>query len=87
MFESSLPGTERKHALKLTFHPRVGDLSRYDHLRVPLGFRYGLTANWEATAEIVMSRGPRPAGDGRVFDARQVIERLGPTIRRPGYGA
>lgn len=52
VFESSLPGTERKNALKLTFHPRVGDLSRYDHLRLPLGLRYGLTVNWEVTGEI-----------------------------------
>ncbi|MDI6623510.1 MAG: hypothetical protein QME55_02165 [Brevundimonas sp.] len=43
--------------------------------------------HWEATAEIVMSRGSRPSGDGRAFDAREVIDRLGPTIQRPGYGA
>lgn len=40
--------------------------------------------HWEATIEIVMSSGARPSGDGRVFNAREVIERLGPTIRRPG---
>ena len=43
--------------------------------------------HWEASAEIVMSSGARPAADGRVFNAREIIDRLGPTIRRPGYGA
>ena len=42
--------------------------------------------HWEASAEIVMTRGPRPPGDGRIFSAREVIDRLGPTIRRPEYG-
>ncbi|HEY0968038.1 MAG TPA: hypothetical protein VGD88_11665 [Opitutaceae bacterium] len=73
VFESSLPGTERKHALKLTFHPRVGDLSRYDHMRIPLGFRYGLTANWEATAEIegYFSHG---LGDRPFFDDAGLLQ-------------
>lgn len=52
VFESSLPGTERKHALKLTFRPRVGDFTRYDHMRVPLGLRYGLSERWEISGEI-----------------------------------
>ncbi|MDI1281419.1 hypothetical protein [Brevundimonas sp.] len=38
---------------------------------------------FEASAEIVMGRGPLPAGDGHVFSARQVIDRLGPTVSRP----
>lgn len=64
-----------------TWDPWVGDpfwASRLDMRTVE---------HWEATAEIVMSRGPRPSGDGRVFEAREVIDRLGPTIRRPDYGA
>ena len=40
--------------------------------------------HFEATAEIVMGRDPMPQGERGVFNARQVIERLGPTIRRPG---
>jgi hypothetical protein len=37
---------------------------------------------YEATAEIVMHRGPRP-GDPRSFDARQVMANIGPTIELP----
>ncbi len=52
VFNSSLPGTQRKHSLKLTFHPRIGDVFRRDHMRVPLGLRYGLTDDWEVSALI-----------------------------------
>jgi hypothetical protein len=38
---------------------------------------------FEAHAEIVMRRGPVPAGEERAFDARQVMRDLGPTIERP----
>jgi hypothetical protein len=38
---------------------------------------------FEASAEIVMNRGPKPADDPRAFDARSVVENLGPRIRRP----
>lgn len=38
--------------------------------------------NYEASAEIVMFRGRRP-DDPRSFDARQVMENLGPRIQRP----
>ena len=38
---------------------------------------------FEANAEIFMGRGPKPPGDARSFDARAVLERLGPTIVRP----
>ncbi|HSG33747.1 MAG TPA: hypothetical protein VLA37_04370 [Sphingomonadaceae bacterium] len=39
--------------------------------------------SFEASAEIVMYEGQRPSGNGNVFDAREVIERLGPTVTRP----
>ena len=39
--------------------------------------------SFEAHAEIVMRRGPVPAGEERAFDARRVIADLGPTIERP----
>ena len=35
---------------------------------------------FEASAEIVIGRGPRPAGNVRAFDAREVLENLGPSI-------
>ncbi len=38
---------------------------------------------YEAMAEIVTGRGPKPATNLRAFDARDVIDRLGPTIRVP----
>ena len=38
---------------------------------------------FEAHAEIVMRRGPLPAGEERAFDARRVLADLGPSIERP----
>jgi hypothetical protein len=38
---------------------------------------------YEATAEILMNRGPKPAGDPMAFDARSVVENLGPRMVRP----
>ncbi len=38
---------------------------------------------YEASAEIVMGRGPKPADDVRAFEARAVIANLGPRIVRP----
>ncbi len=50
VFNSSLPGTEKKHRLKLLFRPHFGDVHRKDHLRVPLALRYGLSDLWEISA-------------------------------------
>lgn len=38
---------------------------------------------YRATAEVRFGSGPQPADDDRVFDARSVIENLGPTIKLP----
>ncbi|HWK36191.1 CC0125/CC1285 family lipoprotein [Sphingomonas sp.] len=38
---------------------------------------------YEATAEIVVGKGPKPTNNVRAFDARAVTERLGPTVRLP----
>lgn len=38
---------------------------------------------YEATAEIVVGDGPKPAGDPNAFDAREVIQNLGPRVARP----
>lgn len=38
---------------------------------------------FEATAEIVVGRGSKPAGDPNAFDAREVINNLGPRVPRP----
>jgi hypothetical protein len=37
---------------------------------------------YEAIAEIAVGHGPKPAGDVRAFDARQVMSNLGPKIVR-----
>jgi hypothetical protein len=37
---------------------------------------------FEATAEIVMGRGRKPADDPNAFDAREVIDNLGPRVPR-----
>lgn len=67
VFDTALPQTERKHALKLIFHPHFGDFSERNELRIPLGLRYGLTQNWEATGEVegYVSHG---FGDHAAFD-------------------
>ncbi len=39
---------------------------------------------YEASAEIIMGRGPKPAGDPNAFDAREVIQNLGSRVTRPG---
>lgn len=38
---------------------------------------------YEAMAEIVAGKGPKPATNVRAFDAREVINRVGPTVRMP----
>jgi len=38
---------------------------------------------YEASAEIVMGRGAKPAGDPNAFDAREVIRNVGPRVTRP----
>lgn len=39
---------------------------------------------FEATAEIVLRRGPIPQGELRAFNARAVVETVGPTVVLPG---
>ena len=38
---------------------------------------------YEAVAEIVVGRGPKPRDNVRAFDARDVVDRIGPTVRFP----
>lgn len=44
---------------------------------------YRTVRQYEATAEIVVGRGPKPGDNVRAFDAREVLDRLGPSIRMP----
>lgn len=39
---------------------------------------------YDATAEIVMQRGPKPSGNGRAFDANDLLQTLQPRIKTPG---
>jgi len=38
---------------------------------------------YEASAEIIMGRGAKPAGDPNAFDAREVMQNVGPRVTRP----
>ena len=38
---------------------------------------------YEASAEIFLGKGPKPANDPSAFDAREVVKNLGPAIVRP----
>jgi hypothetical protein len=60
-----------------TWDPYWGDPFWADRVDVRTVERF------EATAEIVMYRGAKPAGDPNAFDARAVLENLGPRIMRP----
>lgn len=51
VFDSALPRTEKKRSLRLIVHPHLGDLTKRDHIRTALGFRYGITSRWEASIE------------------------------------
>jgi hypothetical protein len=46
-------------------------------------FDYRTIQRFEAVAEIVAGRGPKPSDNVRAFDAREVLERLGPSIELP----
>jgi hypothetical protein len=39
---------------------------------------------YDASAEVVVGHGPKPANDPRAFDARQVMQNLAAKIVRPG---
>lgn len=51
IFDSALPGTERKNSLRLIVHPHFGDLSQRDYVRMPVGLRYGVNERLELTGE------------------------------------
>jgi hypothetical protein len=38
---------------------------------------------YEAYSEIILGSGPKPVNDPKAFDAKQVIENLGPKVVRP----
>jgi hypothetical protein len=44
---------------------------------------YRTVTQYEAMAEVVMGKGPKPNGNLRAFDAHEVAQRLGPSIQLP----
>lgn len=42
---------------------------------------------YEATAEILVNDGRKPANDANAFDAREVVQNLGPRVPRPMAGS
>lgn len=50
----------------------------------PQDFDVREVTRYEATAEIILGRGPKPGGDVNAFDAREVVENLRPRIVYPG---
>jgi hypothetical protein len=51
----------------------------------PFGGAYDVHTEqqFEASADIALRHGPKPAGDARALDAREVLTNLGPKIRLP----
>lgn len=67
------------------FSPRYGWRSYYDPYWDDVTVRE--VTRYEATAEIVMMRGPKRFDDPEVFDANDVLQTLGPRIQRVQQGA
>jgi hypothetical protein len=68
------------------YEPQIGWRSWYPWYGDPFWARsvnVQTVERYEASADIVMHSGTRPAGDGNIFDAREVIARLEPRIQRP----
>ncbi len=68
VFQSHLPATLEKYALRLSVHPHLGDWQRKDHLRLTTTLRYGLTKKVEISAGsgLYFSHGH---GDIRAFNS------------------
>lgn len=65
------------------FGPRYGWSPFYDPFYWDRDVDIREINRYEATAEIVIGRGPKPLNDPRAFDAREIVARLGPTAARP----
>ncbi len=48
-----------------------------------LGTTLAPVTSYEAAVNILVFKGPKPAGDPNAYDAREVIRLIGPTVRRP----
>jgi hypothetical protein len=52
IFQGALPGTERKHNLRVTVHPHLGDFQQRNFLRLPVSLRYGFNNRWDANVGV-----------------------------------
>jgi hypothetical protein len=64
------------------YAPAYGWRDWYPYSGEPL-FDTRRVEQFEARAEIIVRKGTKPAGDGNLFDARDVLTKLGPEIVRP----
>ncbi|RYY26917.1 MAG: hypothetical protein EOP62_08615 [Sphingomonadales bacterium] len=70
------------------YRPRFGGWRSFDPFYDDPFWRsrdwdYRTVNRYEAMAEIVTGKGPKPTTNVRAFDAREVIDRLGPSIVTP----
>ena len=52
IFDTDLPKTEKKGSVRIIVHPHMGDFTRRNYLRLPLGVRWGVNNHVEVTATI-----------------------------------
>ena len=79
--DSRLRSTGYSRFSYMYFSPRWGWMHSWDPFWSSRS-QYDEVTSYEAFAEIVMKRGPK-GDDPKSFDARQVSDNLGSTIRRP----
>ena len=69
------------------YEPRIGWRSWYPYYGDPFwndGRDVRTVERYEATAEIRMGHGAMPATDVKAFDARDVVDQVGPYVEYPG---
>lgn len=76
----------------LAFRRSAFGPSRFGAFHDPFGYGFGAPdyreiVRYEATAEIILGRGPKPEDDPAFFDAEQVLENLSTRIIRPEIDA
>lgn len=66
IFDTDLPKTEKKGRIRFLLHPHLGDFTRRDYVRLPLGLRVGVNDHVEvsATVEPYLHHGLRSGNSG-----------------------
>ncbi len=91
-FELTERDTDKSTRFLTNYTTTGGFLSRRDRFGFSAspGFVSGTSrpiTEYEATATILLFRGNKPEDKAQAYDARDVLQRLGPTIRRPAPSA